>query len=127
MPFKPSASAKASTLRVLTPCVVFLDHRQQDPFVPLAPFEQRREIAALASLRMASPIVPTRVSHSRSRTPLREVTRLSVRSYGAAPIASVTSASINSLGQQPHPIPKKLRIRALLILAQLHEKGARCQ
>src|SRR5947209_3493568 len=75
MPFKPSACARACRRR---------GSSSDGKYVPWR------------SLGIASSIVPTRVSHSRSRTPLRDVTRLSVRSYGAAPIASVTSASISS-------------------------------
>jgi hypothetical protein len=46
---------------------------------------------------------PPRVSDSPSRNPLRAVTRFSVRGYGAVPIASVTSASINTLGSSRSP------------------------
>src|SRR5947209_9690392 len=82
MPFKPSACARACRRR---------GSSSDGKYVPWR------------SLGIASSIVPTRVSHSRSRTPLRDVTRLSVRSYGAAPMASVTSTSISSWASSRSP------------------------
>src|SRR6266516_7307462 len=53
-------------------------------------------------------MVPTRVSHSRSRYPLRWVSLVSVRSCSPAPTRSVTSASINSCASSRTPSRKKL-------------------
>jgi len=61
---------------------------------------------------MASSIVPTRVSHSRSRTPLRDVTRFSVRSYRRGTNRLGDLGVHQLLGEQSKSIPKKLRIRS---------------
>src|SRR6266516_275592 len=53
-------------------------------------------------------MVPTRVSHSRSRYPLRWVSLVSVRSCSPAPTRSLTSASINSWASSRTPSRKKL-------------------
>src|SRR6266571_3329041 len=57
---------------------------------------------------MSSSMVPTRVSHSRSRYPMRWVSLVSVRSCSPAPTRSVTSASINSWASSRTPSRKKL-------------------
>src|SRR3954468_24350872 len=50
----------------------------------------------LRSFGIRSSTSPAWVASNRSREPLRSVTRVSVRSYFAAPIFSVASVSINS-------------------------------
>ena len=105
------ASAHAVDVRLL-------DHGQQRPFVPATRFEQRLEVTALTQLRNreldgAHPGVPFPLPKPVSRRdPLvRPLVRRRSDRLGDFRVHEL-------LHQQPEPVPKKLRIRPLLILAQ---------
>ena len=72
------------------------DHRHERLFrTATVAQEPLREVGALTEFRDGSSIVPARVSHRRSRYPLREFTRSSVRSPYSAPHRVDASADIN--------------------------------
>src|SRR5262245_58272871 len=95
MPVMPSACTSSSTRRVETPCTYASCTTATNARSARFRGSNRLGKKLLSRTRgTCSSIVPTRVSHSRSRYPLRWPVRVRARSHLSAPRCSATSSSM---------------------------------